>query len=69
MKDATYDILVIGGGINAKRYHDRDRSGWWLLLILIPLLGPLWLIVVLGFLKGTEGENRFGPDPLQANAA
>jgi uncharacterized membrane protein YhaH (DUF805 family) len=55
--------------IDVKRYHDRDRSGWWLLLLLIPVLGPLWLFVVLGFLKGTEGENRFGADPLAADAA
>ena len=49
-----------------KRFHDRDRKGWWVLIILIPIIGALWLFVVLGFLKGTEGANRFGPDPLAA---
>jgi len=58
--------------IKVKRYHDRNQSGWWLLPLLIPVLGLLWylwLFGALGFLKGTEGENRFGSDPLQENAA
>ena len=54
--------------IAIKRFHDRDQSGWWLLLNLIPLIGQLWLAVVLGFLKGSDGENRFGADPLAAGA-
>jgi uncharacterized membrane protein YhaH (DUF805 family) len=44
-----------------KRFHDRDKSGWWVLIGLIPLIGPLWLLIELGFLKGTDGPNRFGP--------
>jgi len=35
---------------------------------LIPVIGFIWLAVELMFLKGTSGENRFGPDPLTANA-
>ncbi|MEE9544269.1 MAG: DUF805 domain-containing protein [Rhodospirillales bacterium] len=50
--------------VGAKRCHDRGRSGWFQLISLIPLIGSLWLLVELGFLKGKEGENRFGPDPL-----
>jgi len=48
----------------AKRCHDRGRSGWFQAIVLIPIIGAIWLLVELGFLKGTEGENRFGPDPL-----
>lgn len=55
-----YPNAVLG----IKRCHDRDRSGWFLLIVLIPLLGALWLLVELGFLRGTAGPNRFGPDPL-----
>jgi uncharacterized membrane protein YhaH (DUF805 family) len=44
-----------------KRFHDRDKTGWWVLIGLIPLIGPLWLLIELGFLKGTDGANRFGP--------
>ena len=48
----------------AKRWHDRGKSGWWTLIILVPIIGALWLLVELGFLKGTEGPNNYGNDPL-----
>jgi uncharacterized membrane protein YhaH (DUF805 family) len=44
-----------------KRFHDRDKSGWWVLIGLIPVIGAIWLLIELGFLKGTPGPNRFGP--------
>jgi uncharacterized membrane protein YhaH (DUF805 family) len=44
-----------------KRFHDRDKSGWWVLIGLIPIIGAIWLLIELGFLKGTPGPNRFGP--------
>ncbi|AVM74019.1 DUF805 domain-containing protein [Magnetospirillum gryphiswaldense] len=47
--------------VSAKRWHDRDKSGWWMLITLIPLVGPIWALVENGFLAGTEGDNRFGP--------
>ena len=49
--------------IVAKRMRDRGKSPAWLLLVLIPLLGPLWLLVDLGVLRGTRGENQYGDDP------
>ena len=52
-----------------KRSHDRDKSGWFVLISFIPVIGPIWLLVELGFLRGSEGENRFGPDPLAARSA
>ena len=45
-----------------RRLHDSDRSGWYLLLILVPLLGIILLIFFI--LRGTDGDNRFGADPL-----
>ena len=49
--------------VDVRRLHDIDRSGWWLLIGLIPLVGAILLIV--WFCKaGTGGPNRFGPDPL-----
>jgi uncharacterized membrane protein YhaH (DUF805 family) len=48
-----------------KRWHDRDRSGWMVLINLIPLVGPLWAFIELGFLRGTVGANRFGRDPIE----
>ncbi len=44
-----------------KRFHDRDKTGWWLLIGIIPIVGAIWLLVELGFLRGTDGPNRFGP--------
>jgi uncharacterized membrane protein YhaH (DUF805 family) len=47
-----------------KRFHDRDKSGWWVLIVLIPIIGAIWILIELGFLAGTPGPNRFGPPPL-----
>jgi uncharacterized membrane protein YhaH (DUF805 family) len=52
--------------VYAKRWHDRGKSGWWTLIILVPAIGSIWLLVELGFLRGTPGANKYGPDPLGA---
>lgn len=49
--------------VNVKRLHDRDSSGWMLLITLIPVLGHLWLLIYVGLMPGTPGPNRFGPPP------
>lgn len=49
-------------GITFKRLHDRNRSGWFLLIGLIPVVGFIWLLVEIGFLRGKEGPNKFGPE-------
>ena len=49
--------------IGIKRCHDRGRSGWFLLIALIPLVN-LWLVVELIFLPGTDGSNDYGENPL-----
>ncbi|NOT10984.1 MAG: DUF805 domain-containing protein [Methylococcaceae bacterium] len=46
-----------------KRCHDRGRTGWFLLISLIPLIN-IWVLIELWFLKGTDGINKYGPDPL-----
>ncbi len=50
-------------GIYIKRWHDRNKSGWWILIMFIPFIGGLWMLVECGFLQGTEGDNQFGPEP------
>ncbi len=55
--------FIPGFSVVVRRLHDTDRVGWWLLIVLIPLIGVIWWIVLM-CLKGTDGENRFGPDPL-----
>jgi len=90
--------LWVSCAIAAKRLHDRDRTGWWLVVPMIAIAAGfaviafssampedqsspyliigiaimlvatalgIWLTIELGFLKGTSGPNRFGPDPLQ----
>lgn len=49
--------------MQVKRWHDRDKSGVWMLIGFVPLIGSLWTLVELMFLQGTVGPNRFGPDP------
>jgi uncharacterized membrane protein YhaH (DUF805 family) len=55
--------LIPSIAVAARRLHDTGRSGWWQLLVLIPVLGWIALIYFL-VQKGTAGENRFGADPL-----
>lgn len=49
--------------VSVRRLHDRDMSGWWVLLGLVPVIGAL-ILLILFLLRGTDGPNRFGPDPL-----
>ena len=55
-------MFVPNIAVNARRLHDTDRSGWWQLIALIPLLGAIILLVFLGQ-KGQPNSNRFGPTP------
>ena len=61
-----FSIIAIwpGFAISFKRLHDRNKSAWWMLLMFIPIIGWIWLLVEIGFLRGTVGPNDFGDDPL-----
>jgi uncharacterized membrane protein YhaH (DUF805 family) len=59
-------VIWIGLAMGVKRYHDRNKSGWWVLIALVPVIGGLWYLIEAGFLRGTAGANRYGPDPLAA---
>jgi len=65
-----FAILVLWSALamQAKRWHDRDKSAWWLLMNLVPFIGPIWVLVECGFLTGTAGQNRFGSDPLAGSS-
>jgi uncharacterized membrane protein YhaH (DUF805 family) len=54
--------IYVGIALGVKRCHDRDRTGWFLALGLIPLVN-LWVLVEVGFLDGTQGPNKYGPSP------
>ncbi len=55
-------LLIPTIAVNVRRLHDSDRSGWWMLLSLIPLAGlyVLYLLII----EGTQGTNRFGNPPV-----
>jgi uncharacterized membrane protein YhaH (DUF805 family) len=55
--------LVPNLAVMVRRLHDIDRNGWWLLLVLIPLIGSI-VLIVWWCTKGTSGYNLFGSDPL-----
>jgi uncharacterized membrane protein YhaH (DUF805 family) len=59
-----YLLIMLWPGIviYIKRSHDRGRSGWFVLLFLVPIVS-LWPLVELLFLPGTPGSNDYGPDP------
>lgn len=56
-------LLVPLLAVQARRLHDQDRSGWLVLLNLVPYIGAIAIFVMM-LLPGTRGDNRFGPDPL-----
>jgi uncharacterized membrane protein YhaH (DUF805 family) len=56
-------IFIPSISVTVRRLHDTDRSGWWALLLIVPLIGFLVLLIFL-CQRGTPGPNRFGPDPL-----
>jgi uncharacterized membrane protein YhaH (DUF805 family) len=55
-------VLLPTLAVGARRLHDTGRSGWWLLLAIIPLIGAIVLIVFFA-LEGQRTTNSYGPDP------
>ena len=92
-------VIYPSVAVMVKRLHDRNRSGWWAIVLyafvvfaqtlqiagfggtaeapspislglgIVYLIMGIWLLIELGFLKGTQGPNRHGPDPLGAEQA
>ena len=63
----TLAVLIPGLAVSVRRLHDTDRSGWWLLIYLIPLIGAIVLLVFM-VQDSTPGENRYGPNPKDVTA-
>jgi len=55
-------LIVVYAGLatSVRRLHDRDKSGWWILVTLVPLIGTVWWLTDLGCVAGTRGPNRYG---------
>lgn len=58
----TLGILLPGIAVSIRRLHDTNRSGWWLLISLVPIIGSIVLLVFM-IQAGTSGENQYGSDP------
>lgn len=55
-------FMIPGLAVQVRRFHDQDKSGWFILLGFIPYVGSI-IVLVFMCLEGTKGSNRFGPDP------
>ena len=53
----------------AKRWHDQAKSGWWTLVALVPLLGAIYTIYMLGIKEGEPEANQYGQNPLGGTVA
>jgi uncharacterized membrane protein YhaH (DUF805 family) len=60
-------ILIPSLAVTVRRLHDIDRSGWWILINLFPLIGSL-VLLVFAVSEGTPGNNQYGPNPKEATA-
>jgi uncharacterized membrane protein YhaH (DUF805 family) len=60
--DVIVNLLVLWPAIAVcvKRWHDRDKPGWWVLVVFVPVIGWLWALIENGLLRGTPGPNRYG---------
>lgn len=60
-------VLIPGIAVAVRRLHDTGRSGWWLLIALVPIVGFIVLLVFM-VQDGTPGPNQYGPNPKQVSA-
>lgn len=60
-------VLIPSLAVAARRLHDTGRSGWWILISFVPLIGA-FVLLYFCVQPGTPGENQFGSNPLDANA-
>ena len=60
-------VLIPTLAVTVRRLHDIDRTGWWIFINLIPLIGTI-VLLVFAVTDGTPGSNRFGPNPKETAA-
>ena len=58
---ASLALLLPSIAVAIRRLHDTSRSGWWILIGLIPIVG--WIILIVFYCQDSHGENRYGPSP------
>ena len=59
-------VFIPSLSVAFRRLHDVGKSGWYYLLVLIPIIGAIWLIILFAT-EGEQGENQFGPNPKNDN--
>jgi uncharacterized membrane protein YhaH (DUF805 family) len=52
--------------VYAKRFHDRGKSAWWVLIAFVPVIGFFWILIELGMLPGDPGPNAYGAPEFNA---
>lgn len=62
----TLAMFIPGLAVGVRRLHDIGKSGWMMLIALIPIIGAIWLIVLFAT-NGTVGSNQYGEDPKNPN--
>lgn len=68
----VYALVTVGTvlyaqlAIYVKRFHDRGKSGWWVLIAFVPVIGFFWILIELGMLSGDAGPNAYGPPEIGA---
>ncbi|MET9687092.1 DUF805 domain-containing protein [Streptomyces sp. NPDC006514] len=55
-------VLLPVLGLTIRRLHDTGKSGWWIFIVLVPVVGFIWFIVLLATAGQTQ-QNQYGPDP------
>ena len=63
----TLAVLIHGIAVSVRRLHDTERSGWWLLIALVPLIGAIVLLVFM-VQDSKPGQNQYGANPKEATA-
>jgi uncharacterized membrane protein YhaH (DUF805 family) len=61
-------VLIPSIAVSVRRLHDIDRTGWWVLISLVPLIG--WIVLLVFHVQdSTPGTNRYGPNPKEARVS
>ena len=55
-------VLCPALGVTIRRLHDTGKSGWWIFISLVPVIGGLWFLYLM-VIDGTAGDNQYGPSP------
>ncbi len=58
-------IIIPSIAVLVRRLHDTNHSGWWYFIVLIPIIGGIWVLILL-IKNGDIGENQYGPNPKEA---